>query len=55
MSLQANVRKVGAIGIFYPWWFDVDAKDMATAKSEWFAKYGSEWELHHFVQLMDND
>ena len=42
MKVIAKVRKVGAIGRFYPQEFEADSKD------DWFEKYSEKWELHHF-------
>jgi len=43
--MYAIVRKIEAIGIFYPVYFECSSKD------EWFEKYGDEWELHHFSRI----
>ena len=50
-TLVAYVRQVGAQGIFYAQTFKVEAADMTAAKEEWFAKYGPQWELNHFMGL----
>ena len=41
--MKVNVRKRGAIGIFY--W--VEFPNVST-KDEWFKKHGEEWELYCF-------
>jgi len=52
-TIVARVRSRGAIGIFYPLRFEVDAVDAVDARRAWFELYGSTWELEHFVSVTD--
>ena len=58
--LTAKVRKVGAIGIFYPVDFIIDLPDAKEEdgvsqtyklKQKWFELYSDDWELYHFVSI----
>lgn len=55
-QVQAVVRQHGAIGIFYPQVFIVEAPADQTAqqtKDAWFEQHGSRWELQRFVRIRD--
>lgn len=53
-KLTAKVRKVGAIGIFYPVDFIIEMLDISESskiKQKWFELYGDDWELYHFISI----
>jgi hypothetical protein len=55
-SLVVHCRVRGAIGVFYPVAFRVDAPSGASRdaiRDAWFAKYGDDWEMHHIVFVTD--
>lgn len=51
----ARVRRRGAIGIFYLRPFEVNAADVAGARSAWFNWHGDEWELNNFDSIAERE
>lgn len=61
-EVVANVRKVGAIGKFYPVIFQVECNDELDklyestnidAKDQWFDDYSQRWELYNFISIKE--
>lgn len=52
LNVTAEVRRVGAIGRFYPVTFRVtaDSLDRETVVDAWLAANCETWELHHIHQ-----
>jgi hypothetical protein len=50
-KIIANVRRVGAIGIFYPMDFVVQAHDDVEAKERYFKTFSSDWEFFNFISI----
>lgn len=50
-KVTAEVRRVGAIGVFYPRTFEVDACTLEEAKEIWFACFSELWELRRFIEI----
>jgi len=48
-TILAEVRKRGAIGVFYIQTFKVTTAGQP--KDAWFSKYGDVWELNHFISI----
>lgn len=53
LSIRAEVRRRGAIGVFYPVTFLVDAPSMDRdqAREAWVEANGETWELHHIISI----
>lgn len=54
-SVVANVRKVGAIGVFYEKEFPIAAHNPDVVKGYWFNLYSREWELNNFVRISERE
>jgi uncharacterized protein Veg len=48
-NVKISVRKIGAIGVFYPELFVVEAKTAEEAKALAWEKASEQYEIHHVI------